>query len=416
MLSNLDTYSKRMARHLERNSMSFEAYILAMVNGLIRVDRFMVMAVSEMWNISISFISPVYSKEWNFYHDTVDPDIVLIMNGHQFFHRDHESTHYSSTASLNANAKKLGYDLKDPNVKILHGQTKGKKAGTQIFMLLAAEKCLRSHYDISNKLKTLKSKVNRCETLLEEVEEELCSMKLNKNVFRKFAKHMDQLTEQEREKPIDMRQFLTHDQTEEQSDLTCEESEQSQSFVIPQVTHDSLLSQQETSALPEISREDVADLFSADVHSADQGVISDSHSDNRKRKVEEDEAEKIKRSKSEVHFVMQVPQSTTQPIAPPSTTQSIATPFTTQSTVPLPKIITSRKSREARGPAPLEGRDNTRFYCDKCPKHFKLNKGLLEHQRLRCGKVDKNFKCDICQFEFYELKNLKEHLTTMHGK
>ena len=112
-----------------------------------------------MWNISISIISPAYTTEWKIHHDSADPDVVLISNGHQFG-AFNEATHYSSTVSTLRNAKLFGYDA-DLDIKIIEGQTKGIKAATKTFKLQEAEQILRD-YSITKKLNFLK-KVRNCD-------------------------------------------------------------------------------------------------------------------------------------------------------------------------------------------------------------------------------------------------------------
>ena len=105
---------------------------------------------------------------------------------------------------------------------------------------------------------------------------------------------------------------------------------------------------------------------------------------------------------------------------------AIASGVGTDSTAPMPAIAsgvgkvpvvhsaTSRKDRRATGPAPVEGRDLTRFYCDMCPKSFKRRKDLAEHKLKRCGKVDKDFRCGVCSKEFYSQETLQDHMGKFH--
>ena len=196
-------------KFLEKKELTFETYVLAVAKGDIRCDRYVLLAITSMWNISITIISPVYSTEWKVHHDSVDPDIVILSNGHQFGNAN-EATHYSSTILSLKNAKKVGYDT-DLNVKIIEGQTKGVKAATQSFKLQEAEDILRNHYAVSKRLKQLKHKVKNCEEILYDVEEELATMKINKNALRRFHTYMDDLTPDEQVQPIDVRPFLLSD-------------------------------------------------------------------------------------------------------------------------------------------------------------------------------------------------------------
>ena len=61
----------------------------------------------------------------------------------------------------------------------------------------------------------LKEKVHTCEEILSEIEEEMCSMKMNKDSFRRFHQYMDQLPENEKQKQIDIRKFFVPDKISE---------------------------------------------------------------------------------------------------------------------------------------------------------------------------------------------------------
>ena len=85
--------------------------------------------------------------------------------------------------------------------------------------------------------------------------------------------------------------------------------------------------------------------------------------------------------------------------------------------VGLPMIAQSgRCDRRATGPAPKDGRDPTRSYCDKCPKNYKKPKHLKEHQMKRCGQVEKQFKCETCEKKFHYQESLQDHLGKKHAK
>ena len=73
--------------------------------------------------------------------------------------------------------------------------------------------------------------------------------------------------------------------------------------------------------------------------------------------------------------------------------------------------------RRANGPAPEDGRDPTRSYCDKCDKHYKKPKYLKDHKAKRCGQEKKEFKCQTCGKEYHHHKEgLQDHLGKIHAQ
>ena len=66
----------------------------------------MLLVITGMWNISITIISPAYATEWKVHHDSVDPDVVIISNGHHLGFLT-EVRHYTSSRSTLQNAEKV---------------------------------------------------------------------------------------------------------------------------------------------------------------------------------------------------------------------------------------------------------------------------------------------------------------------
>ena len=57
--------------------------------------------------------------------------------------------------------------------------------------------------------------MHTCEQILSEIEEEMCSMKINKDSFRRFHQYMDQLPENEKQKRIGIRKFFVPEEISE---------------------------------------------------------------------------------------------------------------------------------------------------------------------------------------------------------
>ena len=150
MAENTLEFAKKLQRYLKQNHITYQSYLQGISDGVIRVDRFIVSAISKMWNISISVVSPVYNSEWKIHHDATEADILIVSNGHQLGHAK-EATHYSPTESTLKSWKKVGHDVVDLSVRIIEGEAKGEKLGTKTFMLQEAEQILRQHYKVSKK-------------------------------------------------------------------------------------------------------------------------------------------------------------------------------------------------------------------------------------------------------------------------
>ena len=58
-----------MKDYLEDLGISFNTYVMAVYNGRIWADEYILATIGKMFNIRISVISPFYSDIWNVYHD-----------------------------------------------------------------------------------------------------------------------------------------------------------------------------------------------------------------------------------------------------------------------------------------------------------------------------------------------------------
>ena len=179
MAKNANFFFKRMAFYLQKLRMSFEAYLLAVAQGTIIIDQYIVGAIEHMWNLSISIISPCYATEWKIYHDCADANIVVVSNGQRFGAKRNAATHFSPTKKISKFWKKNGHDITELNIQTVSGQTNGKKCATKSFLLDEAEHLMRQQYALTIKMKGLRSKLHECEKVFEEIEDELCEMKMN---------------------------------------------------------------------------------------------------------------------------------------------------------------------------------------------------------------------------------------------
>ena len=150
MAENTLEFVQKLQWHLKRNRITYQSYLQGISDGVIRVGRFIVSAISMMWNISVSVVSPVYSSEWKIHHNATEADILIVSNGHQLGHAK-EATHYSPTESTLKSWKKVGHNVVDLSVRIIEGESKGEKLGTKTFMLQEAEEILRQHYTVQKK-------------------------------------------------------------------------------------------------------------------------------------------------------------------------------------------------------------------------------------------------------------------------
>ena len=87
-----------------QDDISYESYLINIFDGNVWVNDIVIAAVSQMFNISITLLSPWFDEAMHVFHDVKEPDIVLIGNGGPFA-SDRYNTHFSSTKSKLAQSK-----------------------------------------------------------------------------------------------------------------------------------------------------------------------------------------------------------------------------------------------------------------------------------------------------------------------
>ena len=154
---------------------NFESYIIGVSLGDISADQFMLLAITRMWNISISILSPAFNTIWNVFHESKNPSIVIIGNGREFDNK-RVSKHYSPMEKTLRSARKLGHDISNIDIKYIQTRAAGEKVGTETFMIREHEEFLKQHYEVGKEIKKLKEKLSIYEEQFEVIGNHPCEL------------------------------------------------------------------------------------------------------------------------------------------------------------------------------------------------------------------------------------------------
>ena len=102
----------------ELDGESYHSYVENIFEGNVWADDMIATAISKMFNISITIISPQLPEALHLFHDDQEPDVLLIGNEGTMGTK-HENTHFSASKSKLANYKKPGSSMKDENMRII---------------------------------------------------------------------------------------------------------------------------------------------------------------------------------------------------------------------------------------------------------------------------------------------------------
>ena len=394
MACKVHYFYPQMSNYLHEKGITYEAYVTGVSLGDISADQFMILAISRMWNISISIISSAFNAIWNLYYESKGPNIVIIGNGREFGNK-RQSHHYSPTEKTLPSAKKLGHDIDNIDVKYIQTRVAGEKVGTETFMIREWEELLKKHYEVGKQIKQLKEKLAVYEEQYEVIGNCLCELEHDKDLLNCFRLHKEQRKQG---------------------------FQQMDSGRIPQIWPE-IPTVENPSKKRKIShvKEDLPEVVVEE--GTGQVVLVEVHGEF----MEETPAPlpTVAPTSEPTTTVAAALATAATPTPVPTAAAALtatATPTSTSttSTVALTprassvKVKSGRCSREATGPVPECDQDPSQVYCPHCLKHFKWEKGLKEHLRDRCGKTQKMFQCGVCQKEFHHEESLLDHIGIFH--
>ena len=349
-----------MSDYLNQKGLTYEAYIIGVSLGDISADQFMLLAISRMWNISISILSPAFNTIWNLYHELKNPSIVIIGNGREFDNK-RVSHHYSPTEKTLPTAKKLGQDINNIDVKYIQTRAAGEKAGTETFMIREHEELLKKHYEVGKEIKKLKEKLSVYEEQYEVIGNRLCELEHDKDLLNRFHLHEEE-----------------HEEGFQEID----------SGKIPRVKPHVPNVPSKKQKISEVEDEEVTiEEVTVEIHGEETGAPNPPATT----------PTPIPTTMPTVAAALTTvatPTPVPVPIAilttaavPTATATATATAAPTTSTAMASSAPTTSSgkyksgqcSRQATGPVPKCHQDPTQIYCSKCPKSFKYEKGLKEH-------------------------------------
>ena len=84
MASEVVFFFPIMEEYLKKICISYNVYVKGIYHGTIWADTYMIGALSRMFSIKITVISPYYADVWNVFHRSAIPDVVIVSNGGDF--------------------------------------------------------------------------------------------------------------------------------------------------------------------------------------------------------------------------------------------------------------------------------------------------------------------------------------------
>ena len=118
MLKHPEKFYTSIENELIETGESYESYCYNLFHSHCWGDDLIAAAFWDMWNVSISIVSPSFKYAIDLWHNAEKPDIMLIANGGSYLAEHKKTTHFSATQFIDPDHRKPGYDLVNKAVGI----------------------------------------------------------------------------------------------------------------------------------------------------------------------------------------------------------------------------------------------------------------------------------------------------------
>ena len=165
MLKNADLFYEYVAQELIDGD---ESYVTNIFNGK-GGDDLMASAVSHMWNIPISIVSPELNTI-HLFHDTTLKIVIMVNGGNAYSCRE-QMTHFSQTRSILCGYQLLGAGVAK-NPMVWDGFEKGKKKSFRHFFHSEKESTLTKMRNVRENVNVLDRKIRNLYAEAERIKHE----------------------------------------------------------------------------------------------------------------------------------------------------------------------------------------------------------------------------------------------------
>ena len=393
-----DEFMGVLDKFLEQKKLGFVDYVFAVARGEVWADEYIIAAITHMWNISISIISPGYNNEWKVFHDRELAHVYVVANGYRFPSKQ-KATHFSATESTLQHARKVGNDITDANIRTRSTYQQGRMAGTNRYLLIEKESLLRRHYNVGVTLTNLEESLAVCRKTMNCVEGEMRECEISKDEILKYKKFQD------------------HARLHVRSEMAIQISTEEMQSILQEGKKRPVIEGEEAASVKKIRVDEVRDTGEVEgVAVAREGGSA----------IVEREIEMVEGEEEEIAVGGEIGAVGGEigAVGDDKEVQEVEEVIAVQGVggvgmevIKVVEVKTKgdpRKNRSQDGPVPEKDQIQGRFYCDKCSKSYTEQKALTRHQKKRCGIEKKEFKCGKCEKEYFHEEGLLEHLAAKH--
>ena len=115
MLHHPYKYFKCVEQELLRTGKSYESYCYNIFNKNVLGDDFIAAVYGDMWNVTISIVTPVHRKPISLWHNKEFPDVIIVANGGCYTSKK-GCLHFTATCSTDPKFMQPGSEYLNPTL------------------------------------------------------------------------------------------------------------------------------------------------------------------------------------------------------------------------------------------------------------------------------------------------------------
>ena len=151
MLRHPYKYFKCIEQELLTTRESYESYCYNVFNKNGWGDNLIAAVYGDMWNVTISIITPIHRKPISLFHNKEVPDVIIVANGDCYTSKK-GCTHFTTTRSTDPKFKQPGSEFLNPTLSqdlmakmdpiVLDDREKAKQAALKQYLHTGKERSL----------------------------------------------------------------------------------------------------------------------------------------------------------------------------------------------------------------------------------------------------------------------------------
>ena len=172
MLKHPEKFYTSIENELIETGESYESYCYNVFHSHCWGNDLVAAAFRDMWNVSISIVSPSFKYAIDLWHNAEEPDIMLIANGGSYLAEHKKMTHFSTTRFIDPDHRKPGYDLVNKAIRIdplvvykklkpvlLHNADTARNSAIEAYAKSQKEQSLKLLYSTTRNIERLDAEI-----------------------------------------------------------------------------------------------------------------------------------------------------------------------------------------------------------------------------------------------------------------